>query len=176
MRSLLESSDSESNTVVYRVKHVKHCWSWHSTGRTCRSAPSSQSMNPQSFVQASSQTIPYTALAVRRNLLACCGSMFWLVFWPLQKTYPHALAMLNKKALQIDFQYLLMVSMASTSLATSSKAISKKNPWFFCLRHHFLPRFLPRFIMWKPRSSLHFWRSRASPEQLVPSPSAICVT
>lgn len=25
-------------------------------------------------------------------------------------------------------------------------------------------------------SSLHFWRSRASPEQLVPSPSAICVT
>ena len=82
-------------------------------------------MNSQSFVQASSQTIPYTALAVRRNLLACCGSMFWLIFWPLQKTYPHALAMLNNKALQIDFQYLLMVSMASTSLATSSSLKSR---------------------------------------------------
>ena len=78
--SLLESSDSESNTVVYRV--VKHCWSWHGPHRQNMSWDSSVLPVHELAIFCTGFLTDHaekTALAVGRNLLASCGSRWFNV-------------------------------------------------------------------------------------------------
>ena len=131
MISLLESSDSESNlvgSVVFLLS--QHCWSWQSHAQCgrCRWAQSCQSMNSQSFVQASSQHSLYGQLVEDSSLthrnLHMVVAMFWLVHWILVSDYKN-----TYHDIPSCFGHIEHNSEPRHRLLTSLTSSSKKCPW-----------------------------------------------